>query len=278
MKSRVITSALLGPGLVWLALLFVAPLIIVAAVSVSRRGVPVDWALDFTAYVRAIDSIMTRIVLRSFALALVSTSVCALVGYPLTYFIVRRTPRLRSMLYFLVLIPLTANSLVLIYAWITLLRPTGVIEQVLRTVGLWGDGTLAVLYTPVSVAIGLTYWYLPFMVYPLYASMERFDFSLLEAAADLGAGRRQMFLRVLLPQTLPGLATGSLLVFVQTFCSFVVPDLLGGAKTLMLGSFVQQRFLNLPQDWPLGGALALLMMAVLGGGVWVVSALQKREV
>ncbi len=271
------TALLLGPGLLWLAVLFVCPLVIVVAVSFAGRGMPVDWRLDLSAYTRALDPIMVTIVLRSLRLAVASTLVCAVVGYPLTYYIVRRPPRLRLMLYFLVLIPLTANSLVLIYAWITLLRPTGLFEQFLRGLGLWSEGSVGLLYTPWAVGIGLTYWYLPFMVYPLYASMERFDFRLLEAAADLGAGRAQMFRRVLLPQTLPGLATGCLLVFVQTFCSFVVPDLLGGSKTLMLGSFIQQRFLNLPQDWPLGGALALVMMAVLALGIWSAGRLQRQE-
>ncbi|HEX9785346.1 MAG TPA: ABC transporter permease [Opitutaceae bacterium] len=271
------TALLLGPGFIWLLVLFAAPIAIVVVVSLARRGMSVEWAFDFSAYARARDPIMARIVWRSFLLGVMSTGVCAVVGYPLTYFIVRRTARVRYLLYFLVLIPLTANSLVLIYAWITLLRPTGLIEHFIRGLGLAGEGTVSILYTPWAVGIGLTYWYLPFMVYPLYASMERFDFRLLEAAADLGANRFQSFWRVLLPQTVPGLATGCLLVFVQTFCSFVVPDLLGGSKTLMLGSFIQQRFLNLPQDWPLGGALAMLMIVVLGMGVWAVGVLQRRE-
>lgn len=272
-----ITALLLGPGLVWLAVLFFTPLAIILAVSFAGRGTPVNWVWDGSAYGRAIDPIMVRIVLRSLMLGIVSTGVCALVGYPLTYFIVRQPPRRRSFLYFMVLIPMAANSLVLVYAWITLLRPTGIIEQFLRAVGVFPEGTLGILYTPTAVIIGLTYWYLPFMVYPLYASMERFDFRLLDAAADLGADRWKSFRLILLPQTIPGLATGCLLVFVQTFCSFVVPDLLGGAKTLMLGSYIQQRFLSLPQDWPLGAALALVMMVVLALGVWGIGALQRRD-
>lgn len=275
--GRRVTALLLGPGLLWLIVLFVAPLAIVVAVSLAARGMPVDWRFDGSAYSRAADTIMIRIVLRSLWLGLVATVSCALLGYPLTYFIVRRTPRVRTLLYFLVLIPLTANSLVLVYAWITLLRPTGLIEKFLGSTGLWSGGSLGLLYSPLAVTVGLIYWYLPFMVYPLYASMERFDFRLLEAAADLGASRWHSFSRVLLPQTIPGLATGGLLVFVQTFCSFVVPDLLGGSKTLMLGSYIQQRFLSLPQDWPLGASLALIMMVVLALGVWGAAALQKRE-
>jgi spermidine/putrescine transport system permease protein len=272
-----ITALLLGPGLIWLAVLFFTPLAIILAVSFAGRGMPVDWVWDGSAYGRAIDPIMIKIVRRSLMLGIVSTGMCALVGYPLTYFIVRQPPRRRSFLYFLVLIPMAANSLVLVYAWITLLRPTGIIEQTLRAAGIMPDGPLGILYSPIAVIIGLTYWYLPFMVYPLYASMERFDFRLLDAAADLGASRWKSFRLILLPQTIPGLATGCLLVFVQTFCSFVVPDLLGGSKTLMLGSYIQQRFLSLPQDWPLGAALALVMMAVLAVGVWGIGALQRRD-
>ncbi len=269
---------LLAPGVCWLAALFVAPLALVVAMSFARRGAPVEWVFDPTAWGRALDPVLVSIVTRSLGLGLWATAVCAVVGFPLTYFIVRRPPRLRSMLYFLVLIPLTANSLVLVYSWIVLLRPTGLVEQALRGLGLVDEGIFSILYTPVAVLIGLTYWYLPFMVYPLYASMERFDFRLFDAAADLGAGRVRILVRVLLPQALPGLATGCLLVFVQAFCSFVVPDLLGGAKTMMVGNFIQQRFLNLPQDWPLGAAVALVMMAFLGGVIWLANRSGPREV
>ncbi|MEZ5278165.1 MAG: ABC transporter permease [Opitutaceae bacterium] len=263
------TWLLLGPCLVWLAVLFVVPLLIIVVVSFLGKGSPIEWRMDGSAYARLFNPVYWGILMRSIEVGLVTTVSCLILGFPLAYFLVRQPPRRRQFLYVLVLIPMAANSLVLIYAWITLLRPTGLLEQFLVFLGLHESGPLGILYTPAAVAIGLLYWYLPFRVYPLYNSLERFDFRLLEASADLGAGGLQTFFRVLLPQVVPGLATGCLLVFVQAFCSFVVPDLLGGAKTLMAGNLIQQRFLSLPQDWPLGSALALLIMVILGLTVYV---------
>jgi spermidine/putrescine transport system permease protein len=126
---------------------------------------------------------------------------------------------------------------------------------------------LSFLYTPGAVLLGLVYWYLPFMVYPLYASIEKFDFHLLDAACDLGASRWQAFRQVLLPATMPGVVAGSLLVFIESLGAFVVPELLGGSKSMMIGNLVQQRFLSTPQDWPLGAAAALALLAVIGGAM-----------
>lgn len=277
MKSHRTTWLLLGPSLVWLTILFVVPLLIIVVVSLAGKGSPIVWEIDGSAYLRLFDPIFLGVLRRSTEVGLVTTVSCVVLGFPLAYFLVRLPIRRRQFLYFLVLIPMAANSLVLIYAWITLLRPTGLLEQFLVWLGLHGSGSLGILYTPYAVAIGLLYWYLPFMVYPLYNSLERFDFRLLEASADLGASGWQTFFRVLLPQVMPGLATGCLLVFVQAFCSFVVPDLLGGAKTMMTGNLIQQRFLSLPQDWPLGSALALIIMAILGLTVFLGLRSQKER-
>ncbi|MBI3659345.1 ABC transporter permease, partial [Candidatus Acetothermia bacterium] len=127
---------------------------------------------------------------------------------------------------------------------------------------------ISLLYTPTAVVIGLVYWYLPFMVYPIYGSIEKFDFTLIEAAHDLGATRFQAFRKVLLPLTMPGVMAGSLLVFISALGTFVVPALLGGDKTLMWGNLIQQRFLSTPQDWPLGAALSLAMMLFMSVGIW----------
>jgi spermidine/putrescine transport system permease protein len=201
------------------------------------------------------------------ALALVATVLCLLLGYPLAYYIARQSARTRRVLYFMVLLPLWANSLVLIYAWMVLLRPSGVVEQLLLAFGWAGEEPLSLLYTPAAVVIGLVYWYLPFMVYPLYAVIEKFEFDLLDAAYDLGATRGQAFRRILLPLTMPGVVAGALLVFVESLSAFVVPELLGGAKSMMIGNLVQQRFLSLPQDWPLGAALALVLLALVGAAL-----------
>ena len=254
----------LVPAAVWLSLFFLVPLLIVALISGMRVGSPVEWSLDGSAYGRMLDPLYLQIVLRSVGLALCTTAICLILGYPLAYYIARTRPGRRYLLYFMVLIPLWANSLVLIYAWMILLRPSGVLDQILHAIGFGNDAPLSMLYTPWAVIVGLVYWYLPFMVYPLYAAIEKLDFSLLDAAYDLGANRLQAFWRVLLPLTWPGVITGCLLVFIESLGAFVVPDLLGGAKTLMLGNLIQQRFLSIPQDWPLGAALAIVLLLAVG--------------
>jgi spermidine/putrescine transport system permease protein len=198
----------LVPAVVWLSLFFLVPLLIVALISGMRVGSPVEWSLDGSAYGRMLDPLYLRIVLRSVGLALCTTAICLILGYPLAYYIARMRPGRRYLLYFMVLIPLWANSLVLIYAWMILLRPSGVLDQILHAVGFGSDAPLSVLYTPWAVIVGLVYWYLPFMVYPLYAAIEKLDFNLLDAAYDLGANRLQAFWHVLLPLTWPGVITG----------------------------------------------------------------------
>ncbi len=268
-----ISPLALVPAAAWLTVFFLLPLAFIAIISLMAPGAPVDWTLDGSSFGRLFDPVHATILLRSLGLALAATVICLVLGYPLAYYIARRPPGPRRLLYFMVLIPLWANSLVLIYAWMVLLRPNGVIEQVLRAVGLAGETPLALLYTPVAVIVGLVYWYLPFMVYPLYAALEKLDFRLLDAAYDLGASRVQVFRRVLLPLTRGGALTGCALVFIESLGAFVIPDLLGGAKTMMLGNLIQQRFLSVPQDWPLGAAMTLALLAVMALGFLAVRRL-----
>jgi spermidine/putrescine transport system permease protein len=267
----------LVPAAAWLTLFFLLPLLIVVVISLLAPGAPVAWVIDAGSYARLFDPLHVVILARSIGLALAAALMCLLIGYPLAYYVARRPAPTRRLLYFMVLVPLWANSLVLIYAWMVLLRPNGVLDHVL--IGLFGtdDSTLGLLYTPAAVLIGLVYWYLPFMVYPLYASLERFDFTLLDAARDLGASRATTFRRVLWPLTLPGAATGLLLVFVESLGAFVVPDLLGVAKSMMLGNLIQQRFLSVPQDWPLGAAIAVLLLLVMGLALRGYFHLQRRR-
>jgi len=263
-------ASLLVPPAAWLTLLFLGPLGVIALISLMAPGAPVEWTIDGQAYRRLLDPIYLGILWRSLSLAVTATVLCLVLGYPLAYYIARRPPRLRRLLFFLVLVPLWTNSLVLVYGWMVMLRPNGAFDQLLHALGLGGGDPLTILYTPAAVILGLVYWYLPFMVYPLYASIEKLDFRLLEAARDLGAGGAAVFVRVLLPLTLPGIATGCLLVFIESLGAFVVPDLLGGAKSMMLGNLVQQRFLSVPQDWPMGAAAAMLMLfLLLAGTLWV---------
>lgn len=257
------------PPAVWLGLFAFLPLGMVLAISLLQRGSPITWEFTLGNYARLADPLLLTIVGRSLWMACVTTVLCLVSGYPLAYFIVQRRPRVRTLLYFLTLVPLWTNSLVLIYAWMVLLRVDGVVDQVARASGwLATHETLNWLYTPGAVVAGLVYWYMPFMVYPIYASLEKFDWRLFEAAQDIGASRLVAFFRVLLPLTWPGVLAGVLLVFIPALSNFVVPQFLGGAKVALIGNVIQERFLSQPQDWPLGSALALVMMVLISLAIW----------
>jgi spermidine/putrescine transport system permease protein len=259
----------LVPPAIWLGLFAFLPLGIVIAITLTERGSPIAWELTLGNYVRLADPLLMMIVARSLWTACATTALCLVVGYPLAYFIVQRRARLRTWLYFLTLVPLWTNSLVLTYAWMVLLRVDGIVDQAARWFGWLGtQQSLNWLYTPGAVIMGLVYWYLPFMVYPIYGSLEKFDWRLFEAAQDLGASRLAAFFRVLLPLTWPGVLAGSLLVFIPALSNFVVPQLLGGAKAALIGNVIQERFLSQPQDWPLGAALALVVMLLIALAIW----------
>jgi spermidine/putrescine transport system permease protein len=266
------------PAAVWLGLFSFLPLSIIVVISVTGRGYPITWQLTLANYARLADPLLLTIVLRSLWMACVTTALCLMIGYPLAYFIVRQQPWLRRCCYFLTLVPLWANSLVLTYAWIVLLRADGVIEQWARLLGWLGPQEhLNWLYSPGAVITGMLYWYLPFMVYPIYTSLEKFDWQLVEAAQDLGATRAAAFFRILLPLTWPGVLAGSLLVFIPALGNFVVPQLLGGAKASLIGNVIQERFLSHPQDWPLGSALALAIMLLISAAIWVYFKFAREE-
>jgi len=259
----------LVPAAVWLGLFAFLPLGIVVAISMTERGSPIAWAFTLHNYARVADALLLTIVVRSLWTACATTALCLVMGYPLAYFIAQRGPRLRTMLYFLTLVPLWTNSLVLTYAWMVLLRVDGVVDRVARELGWLGTHeSLNWLYTPGAVVAGLVYWYLPFMVYPIYSSLEKFDWRLFEAAEDLGASCVTAFFKVLLPLTWPGILAGNLLVFIPALSNFVVPQLLGGAKTALVGNAIQERFLSQPQDWPLGSALALVVILLISLSIW----------
>jgi spermidine/putrescine transport system permease protein len=261
---------LLWPAWLWLSAFSFAPLGIIALISVLQPGAPVTWQFTLANYVRLLDPLLLRIFLRSLWMACATTACCLLIGYPLAYFIVQRRPAQRTALYFLTVIPLWANSLVLTYAWMVVLRVHGLVDRAAQLLGWLGpQQSLNWLYTPGAVIVGMVYWYLPFMVYPLYASLEKFDWGLLEAAQDLGATRLTALRRVLVPLTRPGIVAGSLLVFIPALGNFVVPQLLGGAKSILIGNVIQERFLSQPQDWPLGATLALVIMLLIGAALWV---------
>jgi spermidine/putrescine transport system permease protein len=262
--ERARLAGLLSPGLLWLGLFFALPLVIILAYSFVTNGPRgnIVWQATLGNYAELLTrSIYVNAYLRSIWVSIETTVLCLLIGYPLALFIARAPQRWKTPLLFLILIPFWTNFLVRIYAWQIILANNGLINSALEGLGL---AKLNLLNTEGATLLGLVYGELPFMVLPLYAAIERFDFTLLEAAADLGASRARAFLRIMLPITMPGVAAGSVLVFIPTLGQFVVSELLGGAKVDYLGNLIQRLFLRSnPPDWPLGSAMAIVMMLVL---------------
>ncbi|RRR75462.1 MAG: ABC transporter permease [Candidatus Viridilinea halotolerans] len=256
--------ALLAPGMLWLLAFFALPLVIILLYSILTNGPrgAIVWQPTLENYRTLFtQTIYVNAYLRSIRISLETTLICLLLGYPLALFIVRQPAHWRTLLIFLVLIPFWTNFLVRIYAWQIILANNGLINGGLTALGLT---PLALLNTEGATLLGLVYGELPFMVLPLYAALARFDFTQLEAAADLGANRWQAFWRVMVPQTMPGIVAGSVLVFIPTLGQFVVAELLGGAKVDYLGNLIQRLFLRSnPINWPLGSALAVIMMVIL---------------
>ena len=298
--QRTQLGTLLFPGLFWLILFFALPLVVIVLYSFLTPGPTgaVIWRFSLKSYITLFtQSVYINAYWRSLWIGVVTTVACLLIGYPLALFVVQRSPRWRGILLFLILIPFWTNFLVRTYAWMIILGNRGVLSTIvaatdpetltapinmvlgplrieITTVVRVFDSflhpilqqlfELIRLNTQGAVLIGLIYGELPFMVLPLYASLDRFDFTLLEAASDLGANRTRAFLRVMLPLTMPGVAAGSVLVFIPTVGQFVVSDLLGGAKVDMLGNLLQRLFTRSnPPNWPLGSAMALMFMLVL---------------
>ncbi len=255
---------LISPGLLYLLLFFALPLVFILLYSFMTNGPRgnVVWQPTLDNYITLFGrSLYVNAYLRSIWISVLTTLISLLLGYPLALFIARQSPGWRTVLLFLVLIPFWTNFLVRIYAWQIILSNNGLINSALGALGL---PTLTLLNTEGATLLGLVYGELPFMVLPIYAAIDRFDFTLLEAAADLGASRRQAFLRVMLPLTMPGVTAGSVLVFIPTLGQFVVSELLGGAKVDYLGNLIQRLFLRSnPPNWPLGSAMAMAMMVVL---------------
>ncbi|WP_031458931.1 ABC transporter permease [Chloroflexus sp. MS-G] len=263
-RDRIRLMLLLTPGLLWLVLFFALPLVIIVIYSFMTND-----ALGRVVYQPTLDNYITiftqslyiNAYWRSIWTSVLTTVICLLLGYPLALFIARSPQQWRMPLLMLILIPFWTNFLVRIYAWQIILANNGLLNGLLEFIGI---GRLSLINNEGATLIGLIYGELPFMVLPLYAAIDRFDFTLMEAAADLGASRVQAFLRIMLPMTMPGVVAGSVLVFIPTLGQFVVSELLGGAKVDYLGNLIQRLFLRAnPINWPLGSAMAVLMMIVL---------------
>jgi putrescine transport system permease protein len=256
----------------WLVLFFLVPFLIVLKISVASSvvanppytplfdGGRIRVDLDGYALL-ASDDLYAVAYLNSLKIAALACLCCLVIGYPMAYGIARAGRARRGALLMLVILPFWTSFLIRVYAWITLLQSTGPVNGVLLALGVI-DQPLGLLNTPFAVYVGIVYTYLPFMILPLYAVLERLDPALLEAAADLGSRPFRAFLTVTLPLSLPGVVAGSMLVFIPAVGEFVIPDLLGGSDTLMIGTVLWNEFFN-NRDWPVASALAVAMLVLL---------------
>lgn len=250
------------PALAYLIIFFAIPLVLVFVYSFASRsstGLTVleDWNLD--SYQRLFSTDVLEIFLRSLILAATTTAICLFFAYPFAFYIATRTPRARNILLIFVMIPFWSNFLVRTYAWRVLLSTDGPISQISQALG--GE-PVRLLFTNVAVLIGLVYGFMPFMILPLYAALERMDWRLVEAARDLYANGWTAFRKVTFPLSLPGVVAGSILVFIPSLGAYVTPALLGGARTVLMGDYIVSQFLS-ARNWPFGSALSFAVMFVM---------------
>ncbi len=250
------------PAYSYLLLFFAAPLLIVVLYSFATRnrfgGTDLNgWNLD--SYRQLGEPLVREILIRSVVLALLTTAICLLVAYPFAYYMATRRESVRNLMLVFVMIPFWTNFLVRNFAWRVILGTDGPLSQVTEAVGI---GETRLLFTQSAVVLGLVYGFLPFMVLPLYAAIERIDGRLLEASRDLYATGAQSFRHVLLPLSMPGVIAGSILVFIPSLGAYVTPEILGGAKTTLLGGYIVTQFLT-ARNWPFGASLSFVLMAVM---------------
>jgi spermidine/putrescine transport system permease protein len=252
---------LLSPAAAYLIIFFMAPLAIVFVYSFLERGTygGVIWNFTLENFQRVFDMLYFRTFLRSVYIALATTLLCLLLGYPLAYFIATRERRNRNTLLLALMIPFWTNFLIRTYAWLTILRTnTGLINVSLTSLGLI-QNPLPLFGNDFAIILGLVYGWLPVMVLPIYAALDRLDYSLTEAASDLYANESMVFWRVIWPLSIPGVVAGAMLVFIPSLGAFVTPAILGGGRSLMIGNVISNQFLA-SHDWPFGSALSTLMM------------------
>lgn len=252
-----------APALLWLGFFFFVPLFLVLVLSFLERGTYGQVVFSFTLnnYIRFIDPLYVSILWDTMVVSVLTTVITLLIGYPLAYYIARMDKKWQHTWLLMVMVPFWINFLVRSYAWVVILRTQGVINTLLESLGLITE-PLSLLYNMGSVLVGMVYTLLPFMVLPIYVSLEQLDRRKLEAAYDLGATPLKAFWHVTLPLTKPGIVSGSILVFVASVGMFVVPDVMGGAKSALIGNVIQNQFLS-ARDWPFGSALSIILMLLM---------------
>ncbi len=279
--NRSVFWTLAGPGTFWLLVFFILPLGFLFVMSFSDKAVingevsitDYDYLTGITNYIRSVDQVYLIIIWKSVWVSALATVVCLATAYPIAFGICFAPDRWKPILLLLVVLPFWINLLIRTYALIAVFRTQGYVNLALGAVGL---GPYDMLYNNFAVIFGLVYVYMPFMVLPLYATIERLDKSFLEASLDLGASQFTTFLKVTVPLTMPGIITGVILVFIPCLGSFLTPDLLGGANAVMIGNVIERQF-KAANDWPFGAALSFMLMYATFAALMLRAFFAKRS-
>ena len=247
-----------SPYIVWSTLFIVIPLIIIVFFSFTQETAS-GYSFTLENFKRVLNSQYVSVFRRSLVLAFQSTVLCLILGYPVAYLISKMKSNRRNILIMLFIVPMWMNFLLITYAWLPILGKNGVINNFLSAIGL---NTINILYTDAAVLLGMVYNFLPFMILPIYTVLIKMDNSLIDAAADLGANKRQIFTRVIFPLSMPGVITGITMVFMPAVSTFVISRLLGGGQYMLLGNLIETQFTTMG-DWNFGSALAIFMMIII---------------
>ncbi|MBU3195174.1 ABC transporter permease [Clostridium algidicarnis] len=282
MKKKKRPYRFLYPVVIWMTCFFLIPVALMVLVSFFTRGEfgEVIYSFNVESYIRFMDPLYLNILLKSLIIALFTTVICLVFAYPFAFFIGRSPKKFRGPLIMLVMLPFWTNSLIRTYAWIILLRTEGIINSYLIKLNFISE-PLKLLYTNTSVLIGMVYMMFPFMVLPIYSSVEKIDKSLIEAASDLGANPFKNFAKIIWPLTMPGVMAGALLVFVPTLGYFFIPDLMGGSKVILISNLIKNQYL-MARDWPFGSAISVIliivMLIIIGGYFKITKSKYKDKV
>ncbi|KXF80577.1 spermidine/putrescine ABC transporter permease [Enterovibrio coralii] len=281
MKKINLQNAIIGVIVGWLLLFVFIPnsMIIITSFLTRDDANLIEMTFTLSNYAKLMDPLYAKVVWHSFYMAAIATLLCLMIGYPFAYFIARMPQKWRPIMLFMVIVPFWTNSLIRTYGLKIFLGTRGLLNEGLLTLGLI-DKPLRIMYTEYAVMIGLVYILLPFMILPLYSSIEKLDNSYLEAAKDLGASKLQAFIKVILPLTMPGIIAGCLLVLLPALGMFYVSDLLGGAKNLLIGNVIKSQILNV-RDWPFGSAASISLTVLMGLmllAYWRVGKLMNKKV
>lgn len=251
---------LVNPYLLWSFLLIVVPLILIVLYSVTK-GISTLVNISFTLehFKKIFEPVYLNVFFKSFQLGMITTVICLVTGYPMAYIISKTNERMQDVLILLVTIPMWINTLLRTYAWISLLSDNGLINSLLKLLGV---NPVTMMYTDFSVIVGLICDLMPFMVIPIHTALAKMDYSLVEAAADLGANRFQTFTKVILKLSLPGVINGITMVFLLSVSTFVIPKLLGGAQYTLIGNLIEQQFISIG-DWNFGSAISLILAVII---------------